>query len=92
MFSLEELVCHVDDFCQAFEPQWKPQLLVGNGLNIRNRLWSFEDCVALSKEFRELLMSAEIYAVRHRSHGVLYIGKTSQVILTMKYCHLSAKS
>jgi excinuclease UvrABC nuclease subunit len=37
---------------------------------------AFEDCVALSKEFRELLMSAGIYAVRHRSLGVLYIGKT----------------
>ena len=37
---------------------------------------AFEDCVALSKEFRELPMSAGIYAVRHRSLGVLYIGKT----------------
>ena len=37
MSSLEELFCHVDNFCQAFEPQWKRQLLVGNGLNIRNR-------------------------------------------------------
>jgi excinuclease UvrABC nuclease subunit len=37
---------------------------------------AFEDCVALSKEFRELPMSAGIYAVKHRSLGVLYIGKT----------------
>jgi excinuclease UvrABC nuclease subunit len=37
---------------------------------------AFEDCVVLSKEFRELPMSAGIYAVRHRSLGVLYIGKT----------------
>ena len=36
MSSLEELFCPVDDFCQAFEPQWKRQLL-GNGLNTRNR-------------------------------------------------------
>lgn len=36
MSSLEELFCHVDDFCQAFEPQWKRQLL-GNGLKTRNR-------------------------------------------------------
>jgi len=37
---------------------------------------AFEDCVPLSKEFRELPMSAGIYAVRHRSLRVLYIGKT----------------
>jgi len=36
MFSLEELFCSVDDFCQAFEPQWKQQLL-GGGLKLRNR-------------------------------------------------------
>jgi excinuclease UvrABC nuclease subunit len=37
---------------------------------------AFEDCLALSKEFRELPMSAGIYAVRHRTLGILYIGKT----------------
>ena len=37
---------------------------------------AFDDCVALSKEFRELPMAAGIYAVRHRSMGVLYVGKT----------------
>jgi transposase len=36
MLSLEELFCHVDDFCQSFEPQWKKQML-GFGLQIRNR-------------------------------------------------------
>lgn len=36
MFSLEELFCCVDDFCQAFEPQWERQLL-GNGLQRRKR-------------------------------------------------------
>jgi excinuclease UvrABC nuclease subunit len=36
----------------------------------------FEDCITVSKEFRELPMSAGIYAVRHRSLGILYIGKT----------------
>ena len=36
----------------------------------------FEDCIPVSKEFRELPMSAGIYAVRHRSLGILYIGKT----------------
>lgn len=36
MFSLEELFCSVDDFCQSFEPSWKQQLL-GAGLKLRNR-------------------------------------------------------
>ena len=39
MISLEELFCSVDDFCRAFEPQWKQQLL-GFGLKQRNRLRS----------------------------------------------------
>ena len=36
----------------------------------------FEDCIALSKEFKELPMTAGIYAVKHRIMGILYIGKT----------------
>jgi excinuclease UvrABC nuclease subunit len=49
-----------------------------DALRILNYLVSiaFEDCIVLSKEFRELPMSAGIYAVRHRTLGILYIGKT----------------
>lgn len=36
MSSLEELFCHVDDFCQAFEPVWHRQLLSYN-LKTRQR-------------------------------------------------------
>ena len=36
MTSLEELFCHIDDFCQAFEPQWQATLL-NNGLKRRQR-------------------------------------------------------
>ena len=36
MFSLEELFCAVDDFCQTFEPRWKRQLL-SQGLQQRDR-------------------------------------------------------
>ncbi|MBD2034317.1 IS982 family transposase [Leptolyngbya sp. FACHB-321] len=36
MFSLEELLCSVDDFCQVFEPRWQQQLL-SHGLQRRNR-------------------------------------------------------
>jgi excinuclease UvrABC nuclease subunit len=49
-----------------------------DAIRIMNYLASvpFEDCIPLSKEFRELPMSTGIYAVRHRSIGILYIGKT----------------
>lgn len=36
MFSLEELFCSVDDFCQIFEPRWEHQLL-GHKLQQRKR-------------------------------------------------------
>jgi hypothetical protein len=36
MFSLEELFCSVDDFCQVFEPQWQRQLL-SHDLQVRKR-------------------------------------------------------
>lgn len=36
MFSLEELFCAVDDFCQTFEPLWKKQLL-NHSLQTRDR-------------------------------------------------------
>ncbi|MEC4803388.1 MAG: GIY-YIG nuclease family protein [Jaaginema sp. PMC 1079.18] len=39
-------------------------------------LTPFQECIVLSKEFRELPMKAGIYAVKHRTLGILYIGKT----------------
>lgn len=36
MFSLEALFCHVDDFCQVFEVQWRKKLLTNGGIR-RNR-------------------------------------------------------
>lgn len=36
MSSLEELFCHVDDFCQVFEPLWQRQL-IGSGIKRRHR-------------------------------------------------------
>lgn len=36
MLSLETLFCHVDDFCQRFEPQWK-QTVLGEGVQQRQR-------------------------------------------------------
>ena len=56
MSSLEELFCHVDDFCQVFEPQWQQQLL-SDGLAKRRRCRS----LALS-EIMTILVSF------HQSH------------------------
>ncbi len=36
MDSLEELFCHIDDFCQQFEPKWH-SLLLGEGVQHRQR-------------------------------------------------------
>ena len=36
MFSLEELFCNLDDFCNWFEPQWESHLL-SQGLKRRSR-------------------------------------------------------
>lgn len=36
MLSIDALFCHVDDFCQQFEPQWQKTLLT-YGLTTRQR-------------------------------------------------------
>lgn len=56
----------------------RPNSTERQALNILNRLAStpFEQCIRLSKDFPELPMSSGIYAVKHRTLGILYIGKT----------------
>ena len=56
MSSLEELFCHVDDFCQKFEPLWQRQLL-DSGLKRRQRSRS----LSLSERLTILISF-------HRSH------------------------
>ena len=36
----------------------------------------FEQCFPLTRDFKALTANASIYAVRHRSLGLLYVGKT----------------
>jgi hypothetical protein len=36
----------------------------------------FEQCSLLTRDFKTLTANASIYAVRHRSFGMLYVGKT----------------
>lgn len=40
---------------------------------------SFKECCPLSKEFNELSDRPGIYALKHRTQGILYIGKSGNV-------------
>ena len=62
MTSLEELFCHIDDFCQAFEPQWQAKLL-GHGLKQRKRARS----LSLS-EIMTILVSFHQQSYRNFKH------------------------
>ena len=62
MPSLEELFCHIDDFCQAFEPQWQATLL-GQGLKQRRRARS----LSLS-EIMTILVSFHQQSYRNFKH------------------------
>jgi excinuclease UvrABC nuclease subunit len=44
--------------------------------NILDRfaLMPFEECYPLSREFSDMPTTAGLYALRHREHGILYIG------------------
>jgi len=39
----------------------------------------FESCALITREFGDLPMSPGLYAVRHREHGLLYLGKTKKL-------------
>lgn len=39
----------------------------------------FSDCCPLSREFKDLPARPGIYAIKHRFHGILYIGKSGSV-------------
>lgn len=62
MSSLEELFCHIDDFCQVFEPQWQATL-IGNGVRCRKRRRS----LSLS-EIMTILVSFHQQSYRNFKH------------------------
>jgi len=39
----------------------------------------FEQCQSLSREFRNLPARPGIYAIRHKTYGLLYVGKTKSL-------------
>lgn len=40
---------------------------------------SFEQCQPLNREFRDIPARPGIYAIRHKTNGLLYIGKTKSL-------------
>jgi len=63
MNSLEELFCHIDDFCRSFEPQWRRNLL-GYGVQQRDRRRS----LSLSEVMTILVMSCHRESYRNFKH------------------------
>jgi GIY-YIG catalytic domain len=39
----------------------------------------FPDCILISRDFAELTSKPGIYAIRHRSAGLLYVGKAQDI-------------
>jgi len=39
----------------------------------------FESCASITREFRSLPLAPGSYAVRHREHGLLYLGKAKKL-------------
>jgi hypothetical protein len=39
----------------------------------------FSDCIPISRDFAGLTSNPGIYAVRHRSAGLLYVGKAQDI-------------
>lgn len=54
MLSLEELFCHIDDFCQVFEPHWRKRLLTAGGLRRqRTRSLSLSEIMTILVAFHQ---------------------------------------
>jgi excinuclease UvrABC nuclease subunit len=58
----------------------------GEARAILNNLSSmpFEDCYPLSRKFEPIPTNPGLYAVRHRTEGILYIGKS--INLRRRFC------
>lgn len=39
----------------------------------------FSECISISRDFADLTTKPEIYAVRHQSEGLLYVGKAQDI-------------
>jgi hypothetical protein len=80
MTSLEELFCHIDDFCQSFEPRWQETLL-GNGLKRRQR----SIIETIIDQFKNI---SQIEHSRHRSPINFLVNVVCGLIA---YCHQPKK-
>ncbi len=54
MDSLDALFCHIDDFCQQFEPQWRQRLLSeGTQRRQRQRSLSLSEILTILVSFHQ---------------------------------------
>ena len=71
MPSLEELFCHIDDFCQSFEPEWEKQLLTqGTKSRKRSRSLSLSETMTILvyfhiQQYRNLKAYYQAQVARH---------------------------
>jgi hypothetical protein len=72
MFSLEALLCHVDDFCQEFEVQWQKKLLTQGGIKRRR-----EKSLSLS----EIMTKRNRFSSKSLPGFQVFLFKPSQTIL-----------
>jgi hypothetical protein len=66
-----------------------PAYLVEEALRLLNLLRNapFEDGAPLSRQFKELPARPGIYAVKHRSLGILYIGRSTNIRARLRGGH-----
>lgn len=50
---------------------------------------SFSECTAISRDFADLTTKPGLYAVRHRTEGLLYVGKAQDIKERFKGGHKS---
>jgi hypothetical protein len=92
MFSLEELFCAVDDFCQRFEPVWQRQLL-SSGLQERNRERSL--CPVRNHDDSDWVSSTALSHVQTLLPGAsvwLLAGSVSRACELQPFCELDVLS
>ena len=86
MDSLTELFCLIDDFCQAFEPEWEKHLLA-NGHKKRQRRASLclSELMTLAVLFHQMrfrqFKSLALYAFRGLAVSATERGKTKEPFL-----------
>ncbi len=91
MFSLDELFCHVDDFCQKFEAQWHKTLLKHGGIKrVRAKSMCLSEIMTILIAFHKILSKFQAFLFRTCTETMgLCISRTSKL---PKICGMDARS